>query len=280
MVEPYKFSEINLNKLIYSKPKQSGSKKVILIKYNDNNKARNLVFQTPTIYNLTEPEIKKGYGEIEVALHGKETNKTADFNSFLLKLENQVKQDAKANASSWFDLNEENESINFQKLIREIDGLDSSILKLKIIKNNDFETELINNANNKKNKLSLNEVQCDCWCKMLLEVYAIWINTNNDFGIFLRPVLIVFTPTEKKQYNYKMIEDSDSDKENEFEIPDTEINDNINSNIFMSLNNVKQNKNNNTTSVLELDNLKLNSDDSSSILESSSSSISISSSKN
>ena len=271
MVEPYKFSEINLNKLIYSKPKQSGSKKVVLIKYNDNDKPRNLVFQTPTIYNLTEPDIKKGYGEIEVALHGKEKNKTDDFNSFLLKLENQVKQDAKVNASSWFDLNEENESINFQKLIREMDGLDSGILKLKIIKNNDFETELINNANNKKTKLSLEQVPCDSWCKMLLEVYAIWINTNNDFGIFLRPILIVFTPTEKKQYNYKMIEDSDSDKEDEFEIPDTEINDNINSNIFMSLNNIKQNRNNNnTTSVLELDNLKLNSDDSSSILESSS----------
>ena len=86
MVEPYKFSEINLNKLIYSKPKQSGSKKVVLIKYNDNDKARNLVFQTPTIYNLTEPDIKKGYGEIEVALHGKERNKTDDFNSFLSQI--------------------------------------------------------------------------------------------------------------------------------------------------------------------------------------------------
>jgi len=270
MVEPYKFSEINLNKLIYSKPKQSGSKKVVLIKYNDNNKPGNLVFQTPTIFNLTEPDIKKGYGEIEVALHGKEKHKTDDFISFLLKLENQVKQDAKVNASSWFDLNEENESINFQKLIREMDGLDSGILKLKLIKNNDFETELINNVNSKKIKLSLDEVPCDCWCKMLLEVYAIWINTNNDFGIFLRPVLVVFTPTEKKQYNYKMIEESDSDKEDEFEIPDTEINDNINTNIFMSLSNIKQNKNNNTTSVLELDNLKLNSEDSSSLLESSS----------
>jgi len=270
MVEPYKFSEINLNKLIYSKPKQSGNKKVVLIKYNDNNKPGNLVFQTPTIYNLTEPDIKKGYGEIEVALHGKEKHKTDDFISFLLKLENQVKQDAKVNASSWFDLNEENESINFQKLIREMDGLDSGILKLKLIKNNDFETELINNVNNRKTKLLLTEVPCDCWCKMLLEVYAIWINTNNDFGIFLRPVLVVFTPTEKKQYNYKMIEESDSDKEDEFEIPDTEINDNINTNIFMSLNNIKQNKNNNTTSVLELDNLKLNSEDSSSLLESSS----------
>ena len=270
MVEPYKFSEINLNKLIYSKPKQSGSKKVILIKYNDNNKPGNLVFQTPTIYNLTEPDIKKGYGEIEVALHGKEKYKTDDFISFLLKLENQVKQDAKVNASSWFDLNEENESINFQKLIREMDGLDSGILKLKLIKNNDFETELINNVNGKKNKLSLEQVPCDCWCKMLLEVYAIWINTNNDFGIFLRPILVVFTPTEKKQYNYKMIEDSDSAKEDEFEIPDTEINDNINTNIFMSLSNIKQNRNNNTTSILELDNLKLNSDNSSSLLETSS----------
>ena len=58
---------------------------------------------------------------------------------------------------------------------------------------------------------------------MILECYAIWINSNNDFGLFFRPVLLSFNLKEKDIYNYKFIE-SDED---EIDIPDTEINHNI-----------------------------------------------------
>jgi hypothetical protein len=68
---------------------------------------------------------------------------------------------------------------------------------------------------------------------MLLECYAIWINSNNDFGIFLRPIIISFTPKEKEIYNYGFL--SDSDDENLGDIPDTEINNNIYTNINKSV---------------------------------------------
>lgn len=246
MVEPYKFGNINLNKIIYSKPKQSGNKKVILIKYNDNNKVKNLVFQTPTLYNLVEPDIKNGYGEIEVALFGKEKNRTDKFINFLQDIETKVKKDAQLNAHSWFDINENN-NINFQKIIRDIDGIDTGILKLKVIKNNDFETIL---NINKKTRIEIGDIKSDIWCKMLLEFYAIWINPNNDFGIFLRPILINFTLPEKQIYDYKMIEESDEEQDPEFDIPDTEVDNSI----FMKIE-TKQKENNETTSILEVDNL-------------------------
>ena len=50
---------------------------------------------------------------------------------------------------------------------------------------------------------------------MILEVYAVWINSNNDFGIFLRPVLISFSAREEL-YNYRFVE---SDEEQESIIP-------------------------------------------------------------
>lgn len=247
MVEPFKFSNINFDRIVFSKPKQNGNKKVILVKYSENNKLKNLVFQTPTIYNLIPPEIKNGFGEIEVALYGKEENKTDKFIEFLNNIENKVKEVAQINAAAWFDINE-NKTINFQKLIREIEGLEYGVLKLKVIKNKDFETIL---NINKKTKIDINDIPSDSWCKMLLEFYAVWINNNNDFGIFLRPVLIAFTLPEKQLYDYKMIDESDEEPEPEFDIPDTEVD---NNNIFMKIE-TKSNNNNDSTSMLELDNL-------------------------
>jgi len=82
---------------------------------------------------------------------------------------------------------------------------------------------------------------------MILECYAIWINSNNDFGIFLRPILISFTP--KETYNYRFIEDSDEG--DEFDVPDTEVNNNI----FMNIKHNTKKSYTDSTSQLEVDNL-------------------------
>jgi len=87
---------------------------------------------------------------------------------------------------------------------------------------------------------------------MLLECYAIWVNSNNDFGLFLRPVLISFT--QKEIYNYNFIEDSDD--EDKLNVPDTEINNNI----FMKINKNSKIKYNNSTTQLEINELVKNLD--------------------
>jgi hypothetical protein len=223
---PLNIHDIDLNNITYTKIKSNQTKKIILLKYNDNS-LQNFVIQTPTLLNISSPDCTSGFAEIEVALDGKYNNKIDSFISFLNKLENKIKLDAQNNVSEWFNITETNQTINFQKIIRESTDYSKGTLKIKIIKNNDFETLLqLNNTN----KIEINSIPANSWCKMILECYAIWINSNNDFGLFFRPVLLSFTLKEKDIYNYKFIE-SDED---EIDIPDTEINHNIFMNIDSS----------------------------------------------
>jgi hypothetical protein len=248
--EPLRISSIDFSKVVYPKVRANQNKKIILIKYNEKSKLKNFVFQTPTLLNLSKPVITNGYAEIEVALVGKEKLKVDKFIKFLNDLENKVKADAQFNASSWFNITDENQTINFQKIIRESDDYSTGTIKIKIIKNNDFET-MVQLNNNKR--IGIESIPEDSWCKMILECYAVWVNTNNDFGLFFRPVLTSFTPREKQTYNYRFIEDSDEENENEFDIPDTDINHNI----FMKIERKNRNKlkSNESTSQLDLQEL-------------------------
>jgi len=218
---PLNIHDIDLNNITYTKIKSNQTKKIILLKYNDKSKTiKNFVIQTPTLLNISTPDFTSGFAEIEVALDGKYNNRIDSFISFLNNLENKIKADAQTNASEWFNITETNQTINFQKIIRESSNYSKGTLKIKIIKNNDFETLIqLNNTH----KIDTNSIPANSWCKMILECYAIWINSNNDFGLFFRPVLLSFTLKEKDIYNYKFIE-SDED---EIDIPDTEINHNI-----------------------------------------------------
>jgi hypothetical protein len=218
--EPLKISSIDFSKMVYPKQKQTQNKKIILIKMNDKNRLKNFVFQTPTLLNINKPENANGYAEIELAFIGKEQKKVDKFIKFLNELENKLKNDAIYNATSWFNLTGNNDTINFQKIVRESVEYKNGTFKVKILKNSDFETIL--QLDNSK-KIKLQDVPENSWCKMILEVYAVWINSNNDFGIFLRPILISFTAREDV-YNYRFVE---SDEEDEDDIPDTEINNNV-----------------------------------------------------
>ena len=246
--EPLKISSIDLSKIVYPKERSKQDKKIILVKLNERNKLKNFVFQTPSLLNLSKTELNKGYAEIELALVGKESNKINNFVKFLSELENKIKYDAQYNASSWFNITEENQSINFQKIIRESPDYSEGTIKIKLIKNNDFET-IIQLNNNKR--ISINEIPDDSWCKMILETYAIWINSNNDFGIFFRPILVSFIPKEKETYNYKFAEESE--EENEFDVPDTEVKNNV----FMKIEqpNKDDMNRNDSTSILEINEL-------------------------
>jgi hypothetical protein len=254
--EPFKISNIEFNKIVYPKNKSNDKKKIIYMKYNDKGKLKNFVFQTPTLLNINKSQMYNGYNEIELALVGKEKDKVKKFVNFLNELENKVKSDAQFNASSWFNITDENQTINFQKIIRESEDFPTGTIKIKIIKNNDFETLL--QLNNSK-RIGVDAIPDDSWSKMILECYAVWINSNNDFGIFLRPVLISFTPKEKEVYNYTFLEDSDED--NETDVPDTDVTNNI----FMRVDAISKSKNTNaneSTSQLEINDLlrKLESD--------------------
>ena len=222
---PFKISGIDFNKIVCPKIKVNQNKKIILLKYNDNGRLKNFVVQTPTVLNTRAPIKYTGYSEIELAMVGKEKAKVNKFINFLNNLEDKIKENAQYNASSWFNLTDNNTVLNFQKVIRDSDEYPTGMIKMKIIKNNDFETIL--QLNNEK-RITMDSIPEDSWCKMILECYAIWINANNDFGIFFRPIIISFTPKEKQIYNYNFIEDSEEN--NDFNIPESESN-----NIFMNM---------------------------------------------
>jgi hypothetical protein len=250
--EPLHTSHIDFSKIVYPKTRANQNKKIVLVKYNEKGKLKNFVFQTPTLLNLTKPNFANGYAEVEVALMGKEKTKVSKFIRFLNDLENKVKSDAQFNASSWFNIDDDNQTINFQKIIRESDDYTNGTIKIKIIKNNEFET-MVQLNNNKR--IGIDAIPEDSWCKMILECYAVWINANNDFGLFFRPVLCSFTPREKEIYNYKFLEDSDEENENAFEIPDTEINNNIFMKIDPRNKSKLKMKTNDSTSQLDLQEL-------------------------
>ena len=237
-LKPLKINEINFNQIFYGKIKENQNKKIILVKYkSNNNKLTNFVFQTPTLLSLTKPIVYNDYTELDILLESKNNN-IDKFYNFLNTLEDNVKEHAKIYASRWFNTCNNN-TVNFQKIIR-----DNNTFKIKLIKNNDFETiiQLNNEIKIEYDKIP-ETIHENSWCKTILDFYAIWINSNNDFGIFLRPILISFTL--KNVYNYNFLEDSDSD--NECNIPDTEITNNI----FIKNNNNNNNNNNIETSQLE-----------------------------
>uniref|UniRef100_A0A6C0H9I7 Uncharacterized protein n=1 Tax=viral metagenome TaxID=1070528 RepID=A0A6C0H9I7_9ZZZZ len=224
-MEPYKITDIDLNYIYYSNIKQNQDKKIILIKYNDNNKLQNFVFQIPILDMVNNITIYDNYGEIDLSLN-KDTPDIHKFIHFLNELENKIKNDAKTNLSSWFTLDNNNTTINYQKIIR-----GDSILKIKLIKNNDFETiiQMNNNIKIDLNNFSDN-IPDNCPCKIILECYALWIHSSNVFGIFFRPVIISFYINNL--YDYKFIEDSDIEN---IDIPDTDINGTNNkNNIFLT----------------------------------------------
>jgi hypothetical protein len=203
---PYRISELDLNNIYYSDIKSNSKKTIVYIKYMDDNKMKNFVFQTPTLLSKNTVTSKKDIYEIDIPLDGKDKDKITRFSNFLESIDRKIIRDAKNN-NKWFEKFANVKKMKYQKIIRDDDN--RGVIRLKILKTTDFETLL--HINNKK--APIEEITADSWVKCILEVYAIWIN-ENGFGLFIRPVVMSFKPCMKLTYNYKLIEDSD---ENEVE---------------------------------------------------------------
>ncbi len=235
---PYRFNEIDINNIIYTDIKYNNKKTVVYIKYDDNNKFKNLVFQTPSMISINNIQNKNNIFELDVPLVGKEQNKIEPFIDFLNKLDKKIIRDAKNN-NKWFEKFANIKSMKYQKIIREsVDERNKNgVLRLKLLKTDDFETLVQSNST----KINIEDINKDCWLKCILEIYAIWIN-ENGFGLFIRPILLSFTPCMKIAYNYKIIDDSEDEAETVFDT----VNNNDNSSIFI------RSESEITSSVLEL----------------------------
>lgn len=234
---PYRISDIKYENIRYVEKKKTPTKNIIYIKYEENNKLNNFVIQTPSLRNINNIISRNGVGELDIPLIGQNKEKTDLFIGFLNNLDKQVINDAKIN-TDWFDDFHNDNDIKYQKCIRSSDDFKNGMVKIKLLRNDNFET-IIQKRN--KSVITFDENVVDSWVKMILEVYALWIN-ENGFGIFLRPILVSFTPFEKIQYNYSFIEESEDEDV---------INTVTNESIFIKQEH-KEEINNAETSILEL----------------------------
>jgi hypothetical protein len=200
---PYKISDLNPEKIFFKNIKESDNKKIIFIKYKDDNVLKNMVFQLPTLNN----DLVVDNNEIEVSLNCEYEDKTEKVIDLFNKLDQKIVNEAKKNANIWFDHINDKTKINFHHSLRNKNEI--STLKLKILDSNDFKTNLILN-NNESEKISLEEIPTTGKLKLVLECYAIWIH-GDTFGIILRPVILSFIMNIETEYNYKILDDSESD---------------------------------------------------------------------
>lgn len=243
--EPFRIHQIDLNNITYTKIKSSDVKKIIFIKYTENKKQKPFVIQCPTLLNINEPiKVSNDYHELEMPIITQVKEKSKELFNFFEELDGKIMSDAKIYSKLWFDNLSKEDGIRYKKVIRESDHFSDGILRLKLIKNIDFETLL--QVDNKK-RINVKEIPKNSWCKMLIEIYAVVVNyQNNTFSLFLRPIILSFKEKQSVNYNYKFLEsdsDSDSDKE---DIPDSEL-----SGIFMKQREKQIDKNDLTSSAIK-----------------------------
>lgn len=200
---PFKISEVNPEQIFFKNIKESENKKIIFIKYKDDNVLRNMVFQLPTLIN----DISLDNNEVEVTIDCVETTKTKKVIDLINSIDEKIVNEAKKNAHVWFDHVEDKTKINFHHSLRSNENNDT--IKLKIIDSKEFKTNIILN-NNESDKISLNEIPTNGKLKLVLECYAVWIH-GDTFGIILRPVILSFIMDVEKEYNYKILDDSESE---------------------------------------------------------------------
>ncbi len=238
--KPFKIEEIDLDKIKFTDIKSNSKKTIVYIKYDNGVQLSNLVFQTPSLYNINKPIFKNNNYELDVPLHGKYDEKVSEFINFLELLDKKIIEEASLN-HKWFNNFTKNNKIKYQKSIRESSDskYSNGMIKVKLIKSNKFQTKIMQD----EEVISIKDIEDDTWIKMILEVYAIWIN-DNGFGLFTRPILTSFKKDELSTYNYELVDDSD-------EIDDIIHTVNNDNSVFIKANNLKQ-EFNNTTSILEL----------------------------
>jgi len=237
--KPYRFDQVDFNKIKYGQVKHTDTKTIVYIKYEDNNKLNNFVVQTPKLYNCNDVIEKNGVFNLDVPLVGQSKEKVDLFIGFLNNLERKVIGDCKVNGH-WFDNFIKDDSMKYQKIIRESDEYKEGVIRGKIIRRNDFQT-ILQYGNRKLIKHS--DIPKNSWVKMLMEIYAIWVN-ENGFGIFIRPVLMSFSKMENNIYNYGLLE---SDSDDEDDVINTEVD-----SIFMRQKDVNNNDSSNNTSIIDL----------------------------
>ena len=220
----HNIEDINPDNIIYNDIKSKEDKTAIVMKYRDKSILSDIIFQTPSLINLKIINKRKNYFELIVPLYGKKQNKIKNFIKFAEKLDKKIVYDAQINSSAWFT---DKNTYRYKKTIKknihsEIDldeiktkkdcgniNLNNGFLKVKIIgheydheikdKSKSFSTTLMY----EKKNITISEIPDKSWVKLIVQLDSLYIN-NNNFEIFVKPILINFTDFEKLSDNNKI----------------------------------------------------------------------------
>jgi hypothetical protein len=179
-----------------------------------------LTFQTPSNTNFEKIQNKKGYNELQVPLSCKNSKKTDEFITFLRDLDAKFIKDAKKFGSVWFG---RTKNITYKSVIRSSDEnkeeYKNGVLRVKLLNSNNFRTQILLDNDS---EMTIDQIGENFYVKMILECYALWI-TKDGFGLYLRPVLLSFTP-KIIDYTYSLLEDSDNEEDYNYDdIIETEV---------------------------------------------------------
>ena len=206
--EPILFENINFDNIYFDKVKETNNKKIIYLKYKNKGKMENFVTQTPTLWVIKKPtKISDNLYDLEIPLVGKRESNVNNFIDFLNNLDKFVINSAKENASKWF--NDSNEA-TYLNSIRESNNstISKGFIKLKIIKSLDFKTIL---KKDNKHKISIDDIKENTWVKSIIQIFAIWVKPNNQFGIYFRPIIISFKEPNINKINYNFIKETEEE---------------------------------------------------------------------
>lgn len=230
-MQVYKIREIDLDNIVYSKPKGNTDKRIIMIGYNDPDKDHivPLVYQTSELYCANSIE-KVSSGNVEyqldVPVYARTEKKTVEFCEFLHKLNEKVLSDAKEHSSEWFG---DIENIRYKSIIRGTNNtgnneiFSNGTIRLKLINNPRFRTIVFD-----ENKCIVDPtkylVANSCYVRVMIEISALWIS-GNSFGIATK-IYQIGTSNKINSLmsteNYAFIEDSDDEQYDEL-CADTEM---------------------------------------------------------
>ena len=209
---PLKPNQINVDKIIFKKVKKLSDKKIIPIKYLQDGAETQLVFQTCTLYNKLKPKKFNNYWEFNIPLSGKNNEKVNQLTDFLIKLNQKIIKDSQLHKTEWFG--ENTNSIQYRNIINESDSDEkiwangSISFKIPIKQASNFQTTLLENKKN----IRIEDIKENNMIKSALEIYLLIIK-DNDFYIYMRPIILSFNKlNDLINYNYDLI-DSDSEEE-------------------------------------------------------------------
>ena len=248
--DPFLFEDIILENICFTKIKETKKKKIIYLKYKNNSKLDNLVIQTPTLWSIKNPvKIGENIYDLEIPLIGKRESRVDSFVNFLNKLDKFIINSAQNNASSWF--NNSNEAV-YLNSIRESNeySVKNGFIKLKIIKSIDFKTVL---KKDNKFKLKINDIKINNWVKSIIQIFAIWIKPNNQFGIYFKPIIISFKEPIKHELNYDFIKETEEEEDDLIIDTAASINTENKNDIFIKHDEILSNQSDNLTSILKVD---------------------------